>query len=634
MGNSALVKGALLCAVSTCVAACYSESDRSSSRSPATPVTQRSPQPSDADTRSNAVEIDPEALLTIAEKTDFTATSTLDQTVAFLKQLLPHLPEMKLSSFGTSAEGREMPLVIISKERAFTPEKARATGKPILLIQNGIHAGEIDGKDACLMMLRDLVLGKHRWILDVATLLIVPIYNVDGHERISPYNRPNQDGPLDGMGFRTTTQGLDLNRDHIKLVSPEARALVRLFNKWLPNLHVDNHVTDGCDHDWVLTYAWCEAPQLAPPIHEWIANHMPAVMSALEKRGHQNGPYVWLNDSNDPEKGFKTGVASPRLSTAYFALRNRPSILIEMHAYKPYKQRVMANRDFLIELIREIGASPRHLIDAVQRADAIKTTLGKPGAVPSDMVLSYEIGKVTEPLSFPIYKSHLAPSIVTGKPMIRYERGLVDEKEVPWSHGILAQAAVPRPRGYLLLRGWPQIEARLEAHGITVLQLTEPVEVSVETMRIKNPRYEKDTYQGEIRVQVDVARTQETRQFTAGTLWIPADQPDFEVAAQLLEPEAPDSLVQWGKLRSILEIKTYVSPQVLEARAAELIKDPEIAQAWKQALKDKVFAKDQRARHRWWYRRTKYWDTGVGLLPAMRVMENPTFTTRPWQPHR
>ena len=231
-----------------------------------------------------------EALRTRAEASGFEATSNYEETLGFLRKLQAHFPEMYLGFYGTSGEGRAMPFVVVSREKAFTGRKAQRLGKPVVLIQNGIHAGEIEGKDASLMLLRDLALGRHAEVLDAVTLVVLPIYNVDGHERISPYNRPNQDGPQQGMGFRTTTNGLDLNRDYLKISSEEARSLIALVNDWRPHLHVDDHVTDGIDMDWVLTWSWAEAPQAPAPVDAWLRAHMPAVLAATEKAGSQGGP--------------------------------------------------------------------------------------------------------------------------------------------------------------------------------------------------------------------------------------------------------------------------------------------------------------------------------------------------------
>lgn len=568
---------------------------------------------------------------TRAEATNFEATSSYDETIEFLKKLQTRLPEMYLGFYGSSGQGRPMPFVVVSKEKAFTGRRAQRLPKPIVMIQNGIHAGEIDGKDASLMILRDMALGEHREILDGITLVILPIYNVDGHERVSPYNRPNQDGPRQGMGFRTTATGLDLNRDHLKISSEEARSLIALVNAWRPHLHVDDHVTDGVDHDWVLTWAWAEAPQASAPVDAWLRTHMPAVLASTARAGHKHGPYVDLVENNDPSKGFSSRAGQPRFSSGYFALRNRPSILVEMHSYKPYRQRVLANRDFLLALLAEVARDPASLTRAVADSEAATVAKGKPDAPPSDVVVSFQDNEESEPIRFPVYAGETKTSVVSGQPLLFYRSGEVREVEVPWYHKVKIARTAPRPRGYLVLPGWPQIEERLRGHGLRVERLTQPAEIEVETMRVSQPKFSGSSYQGLTQVSATAARATEKRRIPAGSLWVPADQPDFEVAVQLLEPEAPDSLLAWGLLSSVFERKEYIDPRVLDGLAADLLKDPKTAGEWEAALRDPAFAADDNARYLWWYRRTPYWDETVGLLPYFRVMKAPAFTTRPWQ---
>jgi len=567
---------------------------------------------------------------TRAELSGFRATPSYDETLAFLRRLEARSPQMRLLFYGTSAEGRPLPVVVVSREQAFTAAAARRLAKPIVLVVNGIHAGEIDGKDACLMILRDLALGRRAELQDAATLLIVPIYNVDGHERVSPYNRPNQDGPVEGMGFRTTTSGLDLNRDHMKLQSPEARALVGLFNEWRPHLHVDDHVSDGFDHAWVLGYGIAEAPQAAAPVDAWFKTHLPAVVSATTQAGSGIGPYVSLRDDADLGAGFVSGPYSPRFSTIYFNLRNRPSILIETHSYKPYRERVLGNRNFLLALLGEIGKDPASLRAAVDEAEAAEVARGRAGAPPSEIALTYDVGEA-DSLRFPVYAWRSETSVVTGQPFQRQRHGEAGPPDFPWQHRPRVAKSVPRPRGYLVPPGWPQIEQALKAHGLQVSRLDEPAEIEVETSRLSSPRFAAQTYQGLRPVaSVEVTRRMETRRFAAGTLWIPADQPDFEVAAQLLEPEAPDSLLSWGMLSSVFESKEYIDLPILEDLAREMLKDPKVAAEWESALKDETFAKDAQARQAWWYRRTPYWDETVGLLPVFRVMTRPALRTTTW----
>jgi len=221
--------------------------------------------------------------------------------------------------------------------------------------------------------------------------------------------------------------------------------------------------------------------------------------------------------------------------------------------------------------------------------------------------------------------------VVTGGPVLLFRSGEVREVEVPWHHKSVAGKTVPRPRGYFVLPGWPQIEERLRAHGLRAARLTKPVELEVETMRASQPKLAPSPYQGLVRVTPEIARAMERRSLPAGTLWIPADQPDFEVAVQLLEPEASDSLLSWGLLSSVFEQKEYIDLRVLERLATEKMKDPKVAAEWREALKDPAFAADGGARYQWWYRRTPYWDETVGLLPYFRAMKAPALTTQPWR---
>jgi hypothetical protein len=575
----------------------------------------------------------PDPWLTVAERSGFRATSSYDETLEFIERLAERMPEIRLDFYGTSPQGRRMPVVIVSADRDLTPQSAAASGKALVLIQNGIHSGEIDGKDACLMILRDMALGSHRELLRSLNLLIIPIYNVDGHERVSPYNRANQNGPVEGMGFRTTADGHDLNRDHLKLETPEARAVIGLFNRWKPHLHVDNHVTNGVDHDWVLTYTWVESPQLAPSLDAWVSVHLAAAVAATEQAGHRVGPYVSLLDRNDPEKGFQSYVGEPRYATGYYPLRNRPSILVENHAYKPYRERVLANRDFLLALLEQTAEGRETLIAAVRTAEQLTVSRGAATAEPSRAVLTFEAETPSDRILFPVYAWETRPSTVLGVPLIRYRSGEVREIEVPWSHRPHESLSVARPRGYLVLPGWPVIEQRLQDHALRVRRLTREASVEVETIRISGRPREGgggSTYQGRVPTAVDVERTAVSQRVPPGTLWIPADQPDFEVAVQLLEPEAADSLVSWGLLSIVMERKEYIDSRKLEELAPALLDDPETRRAWKDALKNEEFASDPSARWAWWYRRTPYWDDTVGLLPVLRVMEPPTLSTEPW----
>jgi len=566
----------------------------------------------------------PAEWLTPAEMSHFTATPSYDETLAFLRRLAGRSPSLKLAFYGKSAAGRPMPVAILSAEQAFEPGAAQRLAKPIVLIQNGIHSGEIDGKDACLMLLRDVALGRRSELLRAATLLVVPIYNVDGHERVSPWNRPNQDGPLAGMGFRATANGSDLNRDYLKAAAPETQALLGLFNAWRPHLFVDVHVTDGVDHDWVLTWAAPEAPQLAAPLDAWLREHLALALAATERAGHRTGPYVDLVDRLDPTKGFDSGIGEPRYSSGYLPLRHRPMVLVETQSHRPYEKRVLATRDFLAALVAEVGRSGAALRSAVAAAEADTVALGRADAAPSSAVVAWQPLDDGSRIRFPVYAWTVEDSIVTGKPFLRYRPGEVREIEVPWIHRMRSTRTVPRPRGYLVPPGWPQIEERLVNHGLHTVRLAQALELAVETQRISRPKFAEHSFQGLVRVEAEIARRVERRVVPAGALWVPADQPDFEVAIQLLEAEAPDSLFSWGFLSSILERKEWIDPWILEDEAKrQLASDPALARDWQTALVDPQLARDPLARAAWWYQRTRWYDEQASLLPVFRVLAPP-----------
>jgi hypothetical protein len=564
----------------------------------------------------------PEEWLTVAERSEFRATSSYEETMTYLRRLEAAAPEIiRLTDFGRSAQGRPLPLVIVSADGAFTPESATATGKPVLLLQSCIHAGEVDGKDATLVILRDVALGRRPELARAAVTLFAPIHNADGHERVSPYNRSEQNGPVEGMGYRTTAAGLNLNRDFLRLASPEAKAMARLVATWEPHLHVDNHVTNGSDHAWVLTWLVAEAPQLHPAVDAWVRGHLGAVLGRIAAAGHPNGPYVDLVSHTDPTKGMIWDVGQPRYSSGYFPLRNRASILIEMHAHKPFRERVLANRAFMEELILEAGRAGRELLAATATADARTVAAGAADAEPSAVVLRWGVSEETETIRWPAREWALEDSVVSGGSLLRYRPGTVREVELPWRHLPVPELSVPRPRGYLVTAGWPQIEEVVAGHGLRVARLAAATELEAETIRVAEPKLATASFQGTVMVEDFAATRQRERVFVpAGSLWIPADQAAFEIAVQLFEPEAPDSLLRWGLLSTVFERKNWIGPGALEALAREMLADPGLRAEWELALADAAFAADRRARSEWWYRRTRYWDESLGLLPVLRVM--------------
>jgi hypothetical protein len=314
-------------------------------------------------------------------------------------------------------------------------------------------------------------------------------------------------------------------------------------------------------------------------------------------------------------------VAQPRYSSGYFPLRNRASILIEMHAHKPFRERVLGNRAFLDALIAEVGRSGKDLVRAVERAEAETVALGAAKAEPSEIVVRWKVAEHGNTIVWPAFNWSLEESTVTGGRCVQYHPEKTRDVELEWRHLPVAELALARPRGYVVLSGWPQIEELVAGHGLLASRVVEDAEIEVETTRLSRPEFAAASYQGVVMVEdFEVTRQRERRAIPAGSLWIPADQPIFEVAVQLFEPEAPDSIVRWGVVSSVFERKIYIGLDRLEELAHGLLTDEGVSREWQAALQDPDFESDWEARYLWWYRRTPYWDETVGLLPVMRVL--------------
>jgi len=268
--------------------------------------------------------------LTKAERTGYQETSRYTETMDYCESLRNASPWIRFTSFGKSPEGRELPLLIVSRDQLFTAEEAHKSDRVILLIINGIHAGEIAGKEASLMLLRDIAVSTQKAsLLQKAILLVVPIYNVDGHERFTPYNRINQNGPKE-MGFRATSQNLNLNRDWIKAEQPETRALLQVFAEWLPDLVIDNHVSDGADFQYDVTWLADDHCGVAPSVRDYLVNDLePYLIDSLSKQGHIVSRYFELKDPHDPSQGILAGPLEARYSNGYCTLQNRPCLVVE-----------------------------------------------------------------------------------------------------------------------------------------------------------------------------------------------------------------------------------------------------------------------------------------------------------------
>ncbi len=564
---------------------------------------------------------------TRAERTDYRQTPDYDETMRYCRQLEAGSRWIKIASFGASGQGRDLPLMIVSSDRAFTPEAARATGKTIVLVQNGIHSGEIEGKDACLALVRDLaVLHKRVDLLDHAILLVIPILSVDAHERHSRYNRINQNGPEE-MGWRYSPVGLNLNRDYTKVETPEMRALIgNVFTKWWPHLLVDDHTTDGSDWRYDVTYGLNHGAGVPAALDRWGREAFEGrVVPRLEALGHVVAPYLNFRVDNDPAGGLTYGNVPPRFSNGYTLLQNRLAVLVETHALKPYGVRVHATYDLLIALLEEIQAHPQELPRAVAEAEAEEIARAR-AADPAQrvVVLASDTSSTREPFDFKGWVTRWETSDITGGRVARYST-------TPWDTVVSLQremravVTVTEPAGYLVPREWTSCRDRLDIHAVRYRRFTQSWTDTVEYEHVTDWSAEP-LFEGHYPTRVKSFRFERRlHTWRPGDLWVPCDQPGGRVAVELFEAQAPDGLTLWNAFDTVFERKEYAEDYVMEPIARRMLQnDVALLRDFQARIaSDSSFARSPRARIDFLYRRSPWADPEQNLLPVARALHAP-----------
>ncbi len=565
---------------------------------------------------------------TRAERTQYRETADYDETMRYVRQLEGGSRWIKVVSYGKSGQGRDLPLMIVSKDRAFTPEAAIATAKPIVLIQNGIHSGEIEGKDACLALIRDMaVLGTRSELLDSTIVLVLPILSVDAHERHGPYNRINQNGPVE-MGWRTGPTGLNLNRDYLKAETPEIRALLsQVYTRWWPHLLIDDHTTDGADYRHDVTYGAPHGTSTPPPLDRWYADAFEGrVVPRLAALGHLPAPYLsFRNYSADPRVGLDYGDAPPRFSNGYPTLQDRAGVLVETHMIKPYGVRVKATYDLLVAVLEELRAHPRALVRAV--ADAEQQTIARgreSDPAKREVVLTTKTSDTAVPFEFKGWQTRWEVSDITGDWLPRYSEAPWDTI-IPLYREVVPSLTVRQPAGYLVPQEWTIARDRLDLHGVRYRRFARAWTDTVEVQHVLEWKT-ADLREGHRPTEVSrVVLERRAHTFRPGDLWVPLDQRSAMVAVHLFEAQAPDGLMYWNAFDTVFERKEYGEGYVVEPLARRMMAaDPALAREFRARLaSDSTFAHDPRARSEFFYRRSPWADPEQDLHPILRALHRP-----------
>src|SRR5690348_2258388 len=403
---------------------------------------------------------------TPSEKSCYRTTPRYEETMAYVSRLAKAAPrQTRVEVFGKTGQGRDLVAVVVSKDGVFDPQRIHRANRPVIYILNSIHAGEMDGKDASLALLRDILISKTQAaLLDRAVLVIVPIYNADGHEHFDAYNRINQNGP-EQMGWRTNATDRNLNRDYMKAEAPETRAFLKYWNRWLPDFFVDDHVTDGADYQYDVTYMMDTDLSTYPPLAKW-ANEVfvPEFQRRVDAApGHLASPYIDFVGQT-PDTGIAKYQSTPRFSTAYANLQNRPSLLIEMHMLKDYATRVTGNYEALRAIIAIVNRDADKLVQ--MNRDADQATIAAARNPKTELPLRMQASGDTTPFEFKGYQWTVTRSEISGGDWVSYHHDQPITITIPRRTTLKTTLSVTVPAAYIIPAEWTSVIDVLAAHGL------------------------------------------------------------------------------------------------------------------------------------------------------------------------
>jgi len=562
------------------------------------------------------------SLETIAEKSGFKKTGRYEEVIQMCNGYQKAYPKaVKCIEFGRTAENRPMLALIATRSGVLNADAAKAKKIPVLLIQGGIHAGEIDGKDAGFLALRDALNApaEKSW-LKQQVLVFVPVFNVDGHERFSAWNRPNQRGPEE-MGWRTTAQNFNLNRDYVKADTPEMQAMLALVNEWDPIVYIDLHVTDGAkfQQDVAVQVEPVNAGDL--DLRKAGLSMKNEVIAELKSKGSQPlGFYPSFNTYDDPSSGFTDGVAPPRFSTGYFYLRNRFGILIETHSWKDYATRVRITRNTIDAMLRLTAQHGKEWQAVAEQADArSQTKIGQKEA------LDYTVSDKVRTIDFLGYEYTRTLSDVSGQLMTHYDETKPLVWQLPLHDDIIVGQSEIMPAAYIVPPAFAAfVSQKLKQHGISYSVIDKTImKAKVETFRADTAKQSAQSVESHQRLAITGEWKNEPSDIKQGSLYVPLNQAKSKLVMALFEAKAPDSLLAWGFFNNAFEQKEYMEDYVAEEVARDMLaKDPALAAAFrKKVAEDPDFAKDPQARLQYFYKLHSAWDKEFNKYPVMRTMQ-------------
>ncbi|HEX8576931.1 MAG TPA: M14 family metallopeptidase [Flavobacterium sp.] len=551
---------------------------------------------------------------TFFEKGNGNQSADYQETIRYFKLLANDFPTVRIQEMGLTDSGEPLHIVIFDADKNFDWQHIHKN-KAVFLINNGIHAGEPDGIDATMMLYRDLVLGKIT-IPKNTVLVNIPVYNIGGALNRNSTTRANQDGPEE-YGFRGNARNYDLNRDFIKSDTRNTKSFAQIFHTIYPDVFVDNHVSNGADYQYVLTYIMTQHNKLGTVLGNFLNTEMvPAIVKDLQQKKVEITPYVNVFSAT-PDKGFVQFLESPRYATGYTSLFNTIGFVTETHMLKKYSQRVKATYDYMVSVIDFTDKN-------YKRIKQLRLENEQQYQPKSNYTLHWEIdsSKVTT-IPFLGFEGSYRKSDVTNGERLFYDRKKPFSKNIPYYKEYKPVKEVVIPKAYIIPKGfWPVLDL-LKDNGISFSTIKNDTIIEVERYRISDYKTATSPYEGHyLHRDTKVTAKTEKVKFKKGDYIVPTQQKGVKYLLETLEPEAVDSFFNWNFFDTMLQQKEGYSEYVFEDLATQILKEyPKLKQELAQKMKeDAAFAKSPEAQLDWVYKHSVYYEKTHLQYPVYRLL--------------
>lgn len=490
----------------------------------------------------------PDDLILTPEKSAFVKTSTYAEVMSFLNAIKGKSENIHVLSMGKSLEGKEIPVAILANPLVTTVEQANASGKLVVYIQGNIHGGEVEGKEAIMMLMRDILLGDKKYLLDKLIILFVPIYNTDSNDKMEKGRRPSQeDSPLE-VGIRENSQGLDLNRDGMKMEALETIALFQtIINTWDPQVFVDLHTTNGTWHAWNLTWAPAYHSAGEKSVYDYTHSMLKNITQSAKNNYDLNlGPYGDYNVNEGwPPKNFYTYNHHPRYLVNHFSVRNRIGILSEAFAHERFYQRIHSTYAFVSEILAYSHAHSIEILATNKKADeqTIKLALLQAGKAKKGVRFKMVPSEILN--NFPTYD--YIPNTKEDGTKGYYRTGnIIHVDGVTYHAGFEPEVESTVPRGYIIPAAFSAVAENLKKHGIKVITLSSSQAYSGEIFTVEKLDKAARAFQGHATAKASGKFSPAKRTFKKGDYYVDMAQPLGNLIFYLLEPQSDDGFVTWN----------------------------------------------------------------------------------------